>query len=346
MNHLRTLAILACVAAACAGCDRAWEAYQQIELGQPIPADNLLMTDGWAVEGQVRAWGDAGYVPFPAIGSGLGVRAVVDAEGDVTAKSYIAQAFGHWLICQSVALRTAMEVNVPEEIFHDPPAGGLSYRWRMNFDTMVSPAGRVQLTPAARDDEYALEPAEDPTNVLAYLILVREHCSGHSYDDPAEPVPDEPPFVQRMLSGVFFSLGMFTGGRMDEFSQLAQYAPQLVRITEEGFNWTYRNSYGYELRIRNLGGRRFRVEEKFFRVFDPFMLIPTLEIMGQEDPDPRIHSTEFSISVDSLRQHGDDAESDGIPDDMSFPPGPPELPDGEGYDVYDDYDPYYDDEAP
>ena len=85
----------------------------------------------------------------------------------------------------------------------------------------------------------------------------------------------------------FFGLGMFTGGRYYDFSSMSQYAPRLTEITEEGFDWTYRNPYGYELRIQNLGDRRFRLEEKYFRVFDSLMLLLMAQAALLGDRAPR-----------------------------------------------------------
>ena len=312
MNHHRILVILACVAATCAGCDRAWEAYQQIELGQPIPADSLLMVEGERID-DVQAWGEVDVVPFPAIVGVLGVGAKLDEQGRVVAKLYGADALGHWTICQTAARRWTMEVEVPAEVYRDPPPEGLSAAWA------------------------APELSETATNALEYLMLVQRYCAKRT-----EQRGGDAPEVEVFPRGAFFSLVMYLSGRdAASLTSLTDQAPHLAGMTRDGFDWTYHDPYGGRVRIRNLGNRRFRIEGKYFGLFDPLMLIPLLENMMQEDSGPR-----FDSSVPGSDEGYDDyLESDVILDDAPFPPGPPELPDGDDYDTYDDYDGYdnYDD---
>ena len=124
-NYQRIYVVLVSMIMACTGCDRGWQTHEQIELGKPLPADSLLSAEG-AAEENAHAWGEIAYVPIPAIAGGLYVCAIVDAQGTVTAKTYKASAYGHWAACQSAAIRQVMKVDVPEEVYHDPPAKGLA----------------------------------------------------------------------------------------------------------------------------------------------------------------------------------------------------------------------------
>jgi hypothetical protein len=259
--------VVLCALVACVGCDPAWDAYQQIELGKPLSADSLLLTEG-KTDGPVHIWGEQDRILVPVVVGILGVNAIVDVEGNVAGKGYVAQAYGHWGVCQSAAIRRVFEIEVPQYAYHNPPAEGLDESQDIIWPTHVTPEGTVELT---EEDvlDIALWDAKAPTNVLEYLIFARRHLSdsGPIKDDQWDGIP-------------LFSLLMYTGGQMHDFSELQRYGQQLTGMTEDGFDWTYRNPYGYTLRIQNLGDRRFRVEEKYFRVFDPFLIIPYIDMMN------------------------------------------------------------------
>lgn len=311
MNYQRIYVALVSMIVACTGCDRGWQAYDQIELGKPLPADSLLLAEGTA-EGYVYVWNEEAYVSVPVINSRLYVCASVDDQGKVTAKTYTAQAGAHWGICQSAAMRQVMEVEVPEGAYHDPPAEGLPDRW-VALLTTISSEGYV-----APEEGWAQE-AEAATNVLGYLILARNELSHHTVTGPV-PFKEEPDWTTMILG----ALGMFTSARYYEFSRMPQYAPRLTEITEEGFDWTYRNPYGYELRIQNLGDRRFRLEEKYFRVFDPLMLLLMAQaaLLGDRAPRDRPPEDLMIPSPDDMAPPPPDAVPDVIFEDDTEANGP------------------------
>ena len=105
-----------------AGCDRTWQAYQQAELGRPLPSGHLLLREGRGMK-PVRAICEQDVIPFPAIYGILSLRVVADDTGRPVAKFYEACALGHWGICQTAACRWVMEVQIPHQAFHDPPEG-------------------------------------------------------------------------------------------------------------------------------------------------------------------------------------------------------------------------------
>ncbi|MCG3179437.1 MAG: hypothetical protein BIFFINMI_01772 [Phycisphaerae bacterium] len=105
------------------GCDRAWLAYDAVRLGEPVPADNLLRTEGRALNNR-NAWEDAAVLPVPLIAASHMVRTLENADGRVQAKCYYAAAAGHWGLLQTLAVRFAVEVRVPPELMIDPPADG------------------------------------------------------------------------------------------------------------------------------------------------------------------------------------------------------------------------------
>ncbi len=104
------------------GCDAAWPAYEQIELGKPLPKRHLLLRQGQQ-EHERLVWASRATASFPPALLGDSLLVVRDKNGSVTAKVYVAGAVTHWILCQWAACRLVMEVQIPEEAFRDPPAG-------------------------------------------------------------------------------------------------------------------------------------------------------------------------------------------------------------------------------
>jgi hypothetical protein len=254
MKYQQRWMIALCAMIACAtGCDRAWQEYERIELGQPLPADGVLTT-GEHAAGNTGAWHERGYTLIPAVIGELSVSATMDSEGVVIGKSYTADALGHWGLCQSAAFRQVFEVEVPEWAWQDCSEGGEAYPSQ----------------PYAADLTLGPQPEGRVGPIVTYLVGARQTLL-------SQRGPDLPDDVQQWYTGVFFGLFMFAEGQFSDFSQWEQYAPQLEGMTEEGFDWTYRNSHGYSLRVQNLGGRRIRLEENYFRIIDPFFIIPYID---------------------------------------------------------------------
>ncbi len=105
-----------------AGCRSPWEAFQQIEIGKPVPEDAIIRTSArrgrfeWVLE-------EADLLKLPAIWATGSVRVIEDGRGNVAAKEYEAMALGHWLVAQTAAWRWVVEFQVPEHAWRDPPRG-------------------------------------------------------------------------------------------------------------------------------------------------------------------------------------------------------------------------------
>jgi len=249
--------------AALAGCDRAWQAYEQIELGRPLPADGLPENMIPANKGNY-AWHEDTVLLIPAITAGNGVVAIVE-DGVVVSKVYSSSGFGFWLLCQSIAKRWVMEIEVPEHLYVSPPVEGLVEQWGYNY--------------------YRLT----PTNALEYLIRNFEEHSTASRD-ARRPGKDE----QMRWSFVSYEAGMFSYEKDPPPEKLWNQTASLVGMTQEGFDWTYHDPFGGTLRVQNLGHRRFRLESKYFGLFDPLMLLGRLQykrVYG-DDETTRINSSE------------------------------------------------------
>ncbi len=99
--------------ASASGCDRAWEAYQEIELGRPLAAGSLLAEEG-GVKDSVRAWDDYAIVHLPALVKTQALRVVLDDAGNVACKYYLANDFAHWVVFRTAKYRWVMEVQLPK----------------------------------------------------------------------------------------------------------------------------------------------------------------------------------------------------------------------------------------
>ena len=105
-----------------AGCQGTWEAFEEIEVGKPVPKAGLF--DKSARKGRFEwAWRDPGAIEFPPIAVTSSVRTVHDSQGNVVAKEYDAIALGYWLLVQTGARRSVIVTRVPGHAWHDPPAG-------------------------------------------------------------------------------------------------------------------------------------------------------------------------------------------------------------------------------
>ena len=248
MRRIVVEIMLLCCIALAVGCDKAWQAYKDIEVGSPVPAENLLSREG-QTEGSVIAWDEMAIVNLPAIGGSLSLRVVTDDAGNVVAKQYDAGAFGHWLLCQTVAVRHVIEAQVPEEAFHDPPAGGLSSEWLLR------------------------PPPRKCTNVAEYLIFI--NCQGGRVRGKEMK---EPTGLDQITQNLLFGLGMYSYGKAPVLPDLGEIAGVFDGVTKDGFDRRYTNAYGGTCRIQNLGDRRIRIESKYFRIFDPLMLLACLEM--------------------------------------------------------------------
>ena len=103
------------------GCEGGWQAYQQIEIGEPLPKGHLLLREGMAAK-RGRGWGRYSACPLLASYSAEVVSILVDGSGTVKAKLYHASALGHWGVLMAAETHTIVEISVPEAVYRDPPA--------------------------------------------------------------------------------------------------------------------------------------------------------------------------------------------------------------------------------
>jgi hypothetical protein len=236
--------LLACGLTASAGCDRAWQAFEQIELGEPLPDDNLLSAEGCVV-GRVRVWQDYLVVHIPGAMKGWSLRAVADDSGNIVGKHYLANDFAHLLVFRTATWRWVMEVQVPAEAFHDPPA-----EWVLTRDPLST------------------EPP--PANVLEYLVMVNALAEAKH----AKP-RRQAWFLDYMTSGLFtwFGFVLWDHGGEPEMEELARRPWLFAGVTGDGYDRQWQNADGGTCRIQNLGDRRIRIESDYSGIFDTIRVV-------------------------------------------------------------------------
>jgi len=116
----RTTLAVVCLSVLLTGCRSAWEAYDEIEIGKPVPGDAILRVSGGKGDFEWQ-WAEADVVAIPVIGAQGWTRVLEDARGNVVAKEYNGVALGHWLVAQTAAWRWVVEFRVPEYAWRDPP---------------------------------------------------------------------------------------------------------------------------------------------------------------------------------------------------------------------------------
>jgi len=225
------------------GCDRGWLAYQQIEIGRPLSSDHLLVRDGQSDgKGQIKAWGEFASCNIPPVLAWDSVGVVLDAEGNVMARRYVAVAMGYWGLFQTITARSVMEVEVPPRPFG-------------------------KLTP---DSSTTRNP---PTTLREYLELV---------EDSSVPVNLTQSQGDRLRAcfasgtGMVF-LGPFFGPLQYAAACISPLGPgrlggaldEFPGAMNQGYDLRCRDDYGRQYCVRNLGGRRIRIESSWFRILDP-----------------------------------------------------------------------------
>ena len=245
MSGTRLCIAVAALALAMAGCDRAWQQYEQIQLGEALPEQTALplrpatvpphVHGGLAAGTERRLWTNEGIWPVP-LSSGRHALAVdTDAEGRVIAKSYRAAALSNYGVVSAAAKRRVLELQVPQALLQAPTAD--------------------------------LEPLR-PGPYQGHRTL-RQYVYWALQEVDAED--DWGPHLDGFLMGPPGIDGMIASNAFNEYLDLGYFIKKLPLEGLEcvGYDRTFRPIVGGSIRFRNLGQQRVRVEMNMLRLYDP-----------------------------------------------------------------------------
>ena len=251
--RMRMLIASMALAASMGGCDRGWQEFQRIELGQPMPADSLLQpekvedpnavrsTDGPGQEGFV--WGDYGAWPVPMSVGWHAVAARTDDDGRVTAKSYNAGLWSNYLLVTVPAMRRVVELQVPPSVLLEPTD--------------------------EEEDGYRVG-TENCRTLRGYIINAMHEVDLYTdfYDQPGFQ-------CLSALAGANFVTYMMVAGAYSDLERSIEHLP-LKGITRQGYDRTFFPVCGGRIRMQNLGQGRIRVEMNLLHVYSPLIIMACL----------------------------------------------------------------------
>ena len=219
------------------GCDKGWLAYQQIELGRPLSPDHLLVRDGQS-EGNAKGWSEFAASNIPMVLASDSVGVLLDAEGNVVARRYMATAQGYWGLFLTVAARSVMEVEVPL-----PPFGKFP-----------------RISSATRNP---------PITLGEYLQLIEENMHPDYMQTQMDRWAADSKY--RMALAFFTPLcGAAASVSPLGFCGLGDVLDKSPGAMNQGYDLRFRDETGRCYRVSNLGGRRIRIESSSFIIVDPY----------------------------------------------------------------------------
>lgn len=226
------------------GCPGPWEAYQEIELGKPIPDDSIIVKKG-VLDGHNAGIWEFNMLPFPAF-AGYSWATSYEVEGKTIKKEYLAMAYGDWIFFQTGRIRIVTECLLPSSV--QDPVKDWQYSDGVSKDTWSefhNAAEYLFHSPSNESIDFDSALNYEPTEIfpLTFMILhpinVKITYMGHA-------------------EMVFFLNN--TGGNM------------LAGLSHEGFELHYTDSYGSYVRIRNLGKGKLRMEMSWPCICEPPLL--------------------------------------------------------------------------
>lgn len=248
------------------GCDKGWLAYQQIKLGRPLSEDHLLVGEGQARD-RAKGWSEVAVSNMPLVLASDSVGVILDVEGNVMAKRYMASACAHWGLFLTLAGRSVMEVEVPARAFGKPPSTDSTTR-------------------------------KPPTTLGEYLKLLEDQmCLGYPQIPEDQLRPDSKyGTVMSYFTPPSFAIRCILPFVACDLGDVLDKSPGAMN---QGYDLRLRDELGQCYRVRNMGGRRIRIEASSFRVADPCWL--TLGILGPRrlTVDTGIDAKQTKTEIDS-----------------------------------------------
>ncbi len=284
---------VAMLAAWSAGCNSPWRTFQAIQVGRPLPAVDPAKADKAETRskyGLVRV-SDVAW-PVPLFVFTKRCSAFTGTDGAVQAKSYDEFSSGHWGLFFTMTYHYVLEMDVPPEYFHPVPddwdgqskmdvAYALDFLMAMNrlFEPDEGESAGILEDAMAKLDSGATsalaatsQPTSAPTTQGAaaarsaadWLLFQRSLLKGL----PERWTPSKRDFV-----GYLILQSMMNSAA---FSELIEDRSALAALTRPGADVRGKTSDGHSYRVRNLGGRRVRVDIEWRIIRDP--LLPLLGV--------------------------------------------------------------------
>jgi len=252
---LLTIALLA------AGCDRSWDAYNEIQLGKPVPAQSILAEKGAEVEG---GWGWDRHIirRLPVLFGSRKVSVKTDKNGLAIAKTHLVAASINGLFFNVASCHMEQEILIPKAMQSDLAEG------KMTQEAFL----------AWCEKSISNNPS-DP----------RKLVDGHEWEGST---------VDRLFVNTQIALGSVES-HADGLSFIMKQAPGLfVGLEKKGFDrqfWRKPIFCSTSFRIWNPDGQRIRVESYAGAFNDPLFVVPI--IINNITPDSEkefIHSRDNS----------------------------------------------------
>jgi hypothetical protein len=263
---LTKVSLLLAITLLAAGCDRAWDAYNEIQLGKPVPAESLLAEKGVNVEGG-WAWDRQIIRRLPAM---YGIRRIsvkTDENGIAIAKHHLTNTAVHGVLFISVSCQTQQESLIPDAIQADIAAGKMTQKKFLTWWKNV-----------------LSKPPEDPRDLI----------DGHTW---------EPSTVDMILFAPVAMALSATSEPVGHRNTIINYAPDLLEgLAKKGFDRTFwpRHEVGISsLRIWNPDGKRIRMESYTGLLSDPCFAMPMLLASTCYSSEKEIYYTTGNASTPS-----------------------------------------------
>lgn len=173
-----------------------------------------------------------------------------------------------------------------------PPGGGAFPKGRARCSALKLPNGHVLVEVLLRT------PVRSKGNVVDFLLWQGDVWGpGRGAVLPGDADFGRLPFAQLVSAGLF-GLGMFIGGNVPGWRDLAAVPNAFAGVTREGYDRVIDDPLG-AFRVRNLGNRRIEIDYRLLRIYDPALLLAMWEVQN----------------IESRRERRGDVLIDSIPSD-------------------------------
>jgi hypothetical protein len=260
------------------GCQGPWEAYQEIELGKPIPKESFLAEKG-VRKGNTTTWMEP--INIPLFFSGFSWTVTHEQNDIVIRKTYFAFATADWLFFSSGAYRFVHEFTIPPNARFYPPANWNSYK------TNCTNIKWEQLHHVGELYSYLEKDFFFPSNftvddnidyewtflaLYKFFVLHATCARGYYYLENIELWT----FLPGVLNGIF----------------------------NEGYTLEYHNAFGEQVTIRTKENGVVRMEIKSTGTAPSILYVLLLCLFNESDPDQTVEQDRYLFTWKIRRGKG------------------------------------------